>query len=66
MDAGVIVTGITAGLGGIIWLVRLEGRVNAHEAACLERQKRLDERHGEISDRLGKIDDKLDQIVERL
>ena len=32
-------------IGGGIWLVRLEGRLNAHEAGCSERQKSHEARH---------------------
>lgn len=39
---------------GIVWLVRLEGRINTHDA--LQR---------ESSDRLERIEDKVDRLVER-
>lgn len=31
VDQGAIVTGVLACIGGIVWLVRLEGRVNTAE-----------------------------------
>jgi len=52
-------------VGSIVWLVRLEGRVNTHEAECRLRQKRLDERHDEMSAELRAINTKLDWLVER-
>lgn len=58
-------------IGGLVWLIRMEGRINAHEASCSERQKRLDERHREIDRRLTSIDegqartnDKLDRLLD--
>lgn len=50
-------------LAGIVWLVRLEGRVNSHEASCLQRQKQLDERHAEANTKLAAIDQKLDRLL---
>lgn len=47
------------------WLLRLEGRVNTHEAECDQRQKRYDERHRSLSDKLDHMDAKLDRLVER-
>lgn len=46
------------------WLLRIEGRLNAHERGCEERQKRLDERHDEIGKKLDHINTKLDRLVE--
>lgn len=51
-------------LGGVVWLVRLEGRVNTHEAECAQRQARMDERHAETNKKLDAIDAKLDRLVE--
>ena len=31
-DSGAIVTGVLAVIGGVVWLVRLEGRVNTNES----------------------------------
>lgn len=50
-------------LGGVVWLIRLEGRVNSHEKSCEERQKRLDERHKNIEHHLASIDRKLDRLI---
>lgn len=42
-------------VGAVVWLVRLEGRVNSHEQKCDERQKRMDERHEQMTDMLQEI-----------
>lgn len=52
-----------SGVGGIVWLVRLEGRQNTHERECAQRQIRLDERHAETNKKLDAIDGKLDRLV---
>ena len=51
-------------VAGIVWLIRLEGRLNTHEGQCAERQKRLDERHKTIQDHLTSMDGKLDRLLE--
>lgn len=43
VDASVAVTLGLAGIGGVIWLVRLEGRQNTHEKECEQRQKHAEE-----------------------
>lgn len=66
MDAlAVAFMGGSTVIGGVIWLIRLEGRVNTHEAECALRQKRADERHGEMKEQLDGISSKLDRLVER-
>jgi hypothetical protein len=50
-------------IGAGVWLVRLEGRVNTHEAVCAERYRRLEERHSEALDALAQIDQKLDRVM---
>ena len=53
---------ILAGLGGIIWAVRLEGRVNTQEKTSVVSSKQQDERHTDLKDRLSRIEDKLDEL----
>lgn len=72
MDLGLIVAVALAGLAGLIWLIRLEGRVNTHERGCEERQRTLDERHAttnrELKDIKGTVthmDSKIDRLLER-
>ena len=50
---------------GVIWLLRLEGRLNTHEGQCAERQKRMDERHEAMLTTLGGMDEKLNRLMER-
>lgn len=45
---------------------RLDGRINAHERQCGERQKNLDERHAMLTGMLERMDQKLDTLMERL
>lgn len=68
MDAqsivGIIVAIAVPAILGVVWLIRLEGRVNTHERGCEERQKSLDERHDAMSKKLDHIDQKLDRLIE--
>lgn len=45
------------------WLLRLEGRLNSHEATCTERHRKLDERHAALNKQLDSIEQKLDWLV---
>jgi hypothetical protein len=53
-------------IGSIVWLIRLEGRVNTHEAICSERYRQLQARHQEALDEMRSMDAKLDSIIHRL
>ena len=53
-------------IGSIVWLIRLEGRVNTHEAICSERYKQLQDRHAETLDEMRSMDAKLDSIIQRM
>lgn len=64
--AGVIVAAAVPVLTAGVWLLRLEGRINTHEAACDQRQKKLDERHEHITQGITRIDSKLDSLMDRL
>jgi len=50
IDPGAILTGIVLIVGAIVWLVRLEGRINLN-----------DSRHEDITSRLIRIETKLDR-----
>lgn len=63
MDANVIVGVALPAVFGLVWLIRLEGRVNTHEAECSQRQQRMDERHTDIGKKLDGIDSKLDRLM---
>jgi|GEM_PF-2646582 hypothetical protein len=53
-------------VGSIVWLIRLEGRVNTHEAICSERYQQLQARHQEALDEMRSMDAKLDSIIQRM
>jgi|TARA_R110000823_G_scaffold66883_2_gene156224 hypothetical protein len=53
-------------IGSVVWLIRLEGRVNTHEAICSERYKQLQDRHAETLDEMRSMDAKLDSIIQRM
>ena len=50
MDPGTILAGVALIVGGLVWLVRLEGRVNLN-----------DSRHDDITNRLIRIENKIDR-----
>jgi hypothetical protein len=58
-----VAAGVPAILG-LVWLIRLEGKQNAHERECLQRQKNADERHEATSAMLQHMDEKLDRLIE--
>ena len=53
-------------VGSIVWLIRLEGRVNTHEAICAERYQQLRQQHIEGLDEMRLIETKLDGLIKRL
>ena len=53
-------------IGSVVWLIRLEGRVNTHEAICSERYQQLQDRHVETLDEMRSMDAKLDSIIQRM
>ena len=66
MDTFLLVSLVSLGVptvSVVIWLVRLEGRVNVHEAVCSERYRRLDERLEQNADKLHSIDEKLSRLI---
>jgi hypothetical protein len=50
VDAGAVLTGGALVLGGVVWLVRLEGRVNMTAAIFERLEKRLEVDLKEIKD----------------
>lgn len=67
MDYGSLLTGgITlalAGLGGVIWLVRLEGRINVAQARQDSTDKRVDGLEDRILAQLDRIEGRLDKMA---
>ena len=53
-------------VGSVVWLIRLEGRVNTHEAICAERYSQLRQQHVEALDQMRLIETKLDGLIQRL
>ena len=63
-------------VGGVIWGIRLEGKVNANRAEAAAksdaieklidlREKYQDERHNEVKNQLTSISGKLDRLLEK-
>ena len=61
-----LVATVSLGVGSIVWLIRLEGRVNTHEAICAERYQQLRPQHVEGLDEMRQIETKLDALIQRL
>ena len=40
---------------GLVWAIRQEGRINAHDQLFAEREKQADERHAEVLKKLEEI-----------
>ena len=52
-------------VGAIVWLVRLEGRLNVSDAKHVATEKRIDGLEQRILDQLDRIEDKLDRKADR-
>jgi hypothetical protein len=52
-----------ATVGGVVWLVRLEGRINVHDELFDEREKQADDRHADFKSRLTRIETKIDTLA---
>ena len=61
-----LVATVSLVVGSIVWLIRLEGRVNTHEAICAERNQQLRQQHVEGLDEMRLIETKLDSLIQRL
>lgn len=62
--AGLVTIG-TAATSALIWVIRLEGRVNVHEAVCAERYRYLEERYAEGLEKMRSIETKIDALMQR-
>lgn len=73
-EPGLLATLAITFVGGIVWAVRVEGKVNGHQTLFDEREKQSESRekraeawHDEIQDRMIRIEDKIDRrLVPRL
>ena len=54
---------VLAGLGGIVWLVRLEGRINVQSARQDATDKRVDGLEDRILAQLDRIESRLDKLA---
>lgn len=63
--AGVVVTLALAGLAGVVWLVRLEGRHNVLRAVYDGLKERVNGLEQRILRSLDRIEQKLDQKADR-
>ena len=61
-----LVATVSLVVGSIVWLIRLEGRVNTHEAICAERYQQLRQQHVEGLEEMWLIETKLDGLIQRL
>jgi hypothetical protein len=61
-DWGIIVSV----LAGVVWLLRLEGRVGSHEKVCEELQKQAQEARALTRSSLQRIEDRLVLLADRI
>ncbi len=62
---GAGVTLFLAALGGVIWLIRLEGRINMQDALRTALHDRLTGLEGRVYATLNRIEEKLDDTISR-
>lgn len=62
---GPAITLLLAIVGGLVWLLRLEGRVNTEQALRLALSERLGSFESRILSSLQRIEDKLDDKADR-
>lgn len=67
MDAviGAGATVFIAALGGLVWLIRLEGRINMQDALRTALHDRLTGFEGRVYATLNRIEEKLDDTISR-
>ncbi len=59
--ATVVITGVLACIAGVVWLVRLEGRVNGQDLLLKERKEQVEAAFSEIKQSLQEIKDSIKQ-----
>lgn len=52
LDWGTATTVLCAGVGGVAWVVKLQGRVDGHDKLFEEREKNAVERHASLKEDL--------------
>lgn len=66
IDPYSVLVGGTTVLAGVIWAVRLEGKVNEHDQLFEEREKLNASQHRSVTDQLVRIENKLDKVTDGL
>ncbi len=61
LEPGILISMALAAVAGIVWAVRIEGRVNAHQTLFDEREKLAEDRYEQLEKRLIRIEAKLDR-----
>lgn len=64
VDYGLFVAIVFAGIGAVVEVVRLEGRLNGHDTLFSEREKLTDAHHTELTAWLVRIEAKLDESLQ--
>lgn len=62
---GAVVSVLVALVGGVVWLVRLEGRINVQSARQDATDKRVDGLEDRIAAQLDRIEQRLDELTRR-
>ena len=62
-DYGILMAVVLAGVGAVVEVVRLEGRLNGHDTLFIEREKLTDAQHEDLTARLVRIETKLDESL---
>lgn len=69
MDTTIValcVTLLLAAVAGVVWAIRLEGKVSEHDQLFEERKTQADERHSVVSVRLVELKDELRERLVRI
>ena len=62
---GAVVSIVIAAVGAVVWLVRLEGRINVLNAQQIATDKRVDGLEERIVAQLDRIESRLDSLAHR-
>lgn len=62
VSLGILLPVVSAIVGVTSWNVKLQGRVNGHDAIIKEHDKQATERHADVKDRLVRIESKMDRM----
>mgnify|MGYP001577880954 CR=1 FL=1 len=63
VDYGILMAVVLAGVGAVVEVVRLEGRLNGHDTLFVEREKLTEATHKDLTARLVRIETKLDESL---